>query len=311
MRDQSKVLVIGAAGFIGSHLLEKLSCSGVPALAFDINSRNICNKADWIIGSITDETLLSSAMAGCKTVMYLASSSLPATSNHDIASEVIQHVGVAVKAAEIACRLGVEKFIFASSGGTVYGVDKLEPIDEENALRPRNAYGVSKAAIESYLGIISNIQGLKTISLRISNPYGEFQHSLRGQGFVAATMRAAFFDEPLTIWGDGNVTRDFIYVGDVVSAFLAAHRYDGPSIVVNIGSSVGVKLRNIISKIEEISKRKISLTHEPSRVIDVKNSVLAIEKARNILGWSPMVRLEEGLEVTAEWWQWQARTRSL
>lgn len=186
--------------------------------------------------------------------------------------------------------------------GTVYGHDKQGPLDENDINRPRNAYGVSKISIEMYLSVISTLHDFQTISLRISNPYGKFQKANKGQGFIAAAMKAAVMNEPLTIWGAGDQIRDFIHVQDVAQAFVKAYFYDGPSEAINIGSAKGVSLLSCVRLVEEVTKSKVDLKFTPSRSIDVKSSVLSNSKARRLLEWAPSIDLLDGITATAEWW---------
>jgi len=202
----------------------------------------------------------------------------------------------------------VKRFLFPSSGGTVYGTDPAPgtALREDMATAPRNAYGASKLAIEHYLRLLNGLGRIATVSLRISNAYGEGQRAHRGQGFVAAAIRNALAGAPLEIWGDGSVERDFVHVSDVARAFVMAAHRDDPPPIVNIGSGVAVSLSEIVRRLEDALGQPVPVVHRAGRVVDVKRNVLDISRARATLGWTPEIRLEEGLARTVRWWRHDA-----
>lgn len=302
------VLVIGAAGFIGRNVVQHLLDCNRTVVAMDIKplapgTFRGESKLTWAAGPADDRTAMSTALKSCSMVVYLVSGSLPATANEHISHEVQHHVAETLAVAEFCEQHGVKSFIFSSSGGTVYGLDSEVPIPETAETRPRNAYGVSKLAIEHYLRLITELRSMRTLSLRISNPYGIGQVAKRAQGFVAAAMNAAWSGETLTIWGDGSSIRDYLFVSDVANAINIALDYTGEASVINIGSGCGNTQRDIISGIEQISNRSINVDYTPSRGIDVRSNVLSIEKAASELAWRPKVDLSQGLLQTWEWWE--------
>lgn len=297
------VLVIGAGGFIGRRVTRMLAETGASVTGFDVFQPEDLNGADkWHVGNVDDEALLAAVLAGVDTVIYLASGSLPATANHDLTREIASHVAITVKAAELSEAAGVRRFVFASSGGTVYGQDSDRPLTEDSGTFPRNAYGASKISIEHYLSVLGRLRSMKTISLRLSNPYGPGQMANRNQGFVAAAMQHAFDEAELSIWGDGTVVRDFIYVDDVVEAFIACLSYEGPSDVFNIGSGQGVSLNEMLHAVRISTGKAVRVAYEADRAIDVKVNILDVAKAATRLGWRPEVSLNEGLALTKTWW---------
>lgn len=299
-----RILVVGAAGFIGRHVTHALENSGANVVGFDYaGPSNAQSHFPWVSGSLTDPTLFATAVSDCYGVVFLANSSLPNTSNLDLAAEIDAHVKVSVNAAEICCRHNVSRFIFASSGGTVYGHDSADPLSESAQTTPRNAYGVSKLSIEHYLRLISAMRSMETVSLRISNPYGPGQRAHRNQGFIAAAFQNLQDGATMPIWGDGSVERDFVYVSDVAQAFLAALLVETPPHVVNIGAGQATSLLSILELIEQVHGQAVPVEFEPSRIVDVKRNVLDISKARKTLGWEPRTSLVAGLEKTDAWWR--------
>ena len=299
----SRVLVVGAGGFIGRHVMWALQKAGAAPIGMDLYPPSgTLLDFPWVLGNVADQALFATAAAGCEGVIFLANSSLPATANFDLAAEVGAHVQVSVKAAEICNDQGVKRFVFASSGGTVYGFESSIPLSEDFPTRPLNAYGVSKLSIEHYLRLIGTMRPMSTVSLRVSNPYGEGQLALRNQGFVAAAMQHAMAGTTMPIWGDGNVARDFIHVKDVANAFVAALAADTPPNTINIGSGVAVSLNRILSEIERATNRTVKVAFEQDRAVDVKCNVLDIKLAKETLDWVPTIDLNNGLLQTADWW---------
>src|SRR5439155_18274586 len=181
-------------------------------------------------------------------------------------------------------------------------VDCNRPIPEDTPTRPRNAYGVSKLAVEHYLRILHEIGRGEALSLRISNAFGEGQSAKRGQGFIARAMECAFTGEALVVWGDGSAVRDFIYIKDVAKAFVRGCVYAGKHTEINIGSGVGRSLRDVIKSTEEAVNRRIDVRYEIGRTIDVSANVLDISTAGEQLGWMPTTEFEQAMNFTAEWW---------
>ena len=297
---KERVLVVGGGGFIGRYVVSAFLRAGAKVTAMDLFPPP---EGEPVVGSVADEAWFASAVSGHSIVAFLANSSLPGSANADLAAEVDAHVRVTIKAAEICQAHGVERFLFASSGGTVYGHSSAEPLREDSQTSPRNAYGVSKLSVENYLRVLGFLRDMTTVSLRIANPYGEGQRATRNQGFIAAAMQRAMTGEPLSIWGDGTVERDFLYVGDVASAFLHAAQYRGEPAVLNIGSGQSLTLLEAVKKVEVATGREIATIFEHGRPIDVQKNVLCIQKAKKTIGWAPTTSIDEGLSCTAAWWQ--------
>ncbi|MGQ7794592.1 NAD-dependent epimerase/dehydratase family protein [Faunimonas sp. B44] len=300
-----RVLVVGGAGFIGQHVVAAFRDAGAAVSILDrVPPPERRNERDWIVGSIADASLVASTAAGSDVVVFLANSSLPGSSHANLAAEVEAHVGVTVRAAEICAALGVKRFLFASSGGTVYGIEPQEAggLTVDMPTRPLNAYGVSKLAIEHYLRLIGETRDMSTVVLRISNPYGEGQRAVRSQGFVAAAMEHAIFGTRLPVWGDGTVERDFIHVADVAKAFVLAANCESRTPVLNVGVGTAVSLNAMLRMIEEAVGRRIAVDYQPSRAIDVRRNFLDITRTTREIGWRPSIDLASGLERTARWW---------
>ena len=309
---QPRCLVLGGKGFIGSHLVEALLRAQWPVKVFD--RANIppligaaeAARVEWVDGDFTSEADLSRALADSDVCFHLVSTTLPQSSNADPIFDVETNIGGTLRMLNHAVRLGVKKIIFISSGGTVYGIPRRLPIDEDHPTNPICSYGVTKLAVEKYLHLYRTLHGLDYSVLRLANPFGERQRIRASQGAVAVFMGKVLRGETIEIWGDGSVVRDYVYIGDAVAAMLKATTYQGDEHVFNIGSGAGVSLNVILDTIEEVTGRAANRTYTPARAFDVPASVLAIERARTELEWAPGTSFAEGLAKLMKWMKTEA-----
>jgi UDP-glucose 4-epimerase len=187
--------------------------------------------------------------------------------------------------------------VFASSGGTVYGSPTILPVPEEAATDPVVSYGITKLAIEKYCNLFTRLRGLKTVCLRLANAYGP-RHVGSIQGAIPVFLKCILAGRPIVIWGDGSVIRDYVYVEDIAHAFLLAAEYAGKELVINIGSGMGVSLRQLLAEIQAVVQRPCQVEFEEGRPFDISEIYLDTARARKELNWSPRVTLREGLQLT-------------
>ena len=299
LTDKKKVAVVGGTGFIGTHVVEALTRAGHSVMTLG-RSQSMRGQVTHIQADLADGASIASLVHGHEVVICLASTSLPGTADSDLGGEVRSHVLSTVAFAQECSNLGVSKFVFASSGGTVYGNSTQGRLNESSSTQPISAYGVSKLAIEHYLRVVGRSSPMRTLSLRIANPYGAGQSSARGQGFIAAATAAAEAGEPLTIWGDGSTARDFVAVDDVADAFLAAVTSDCEEDVLNIGSGQQHSLKGIVQRVERAFNVELEVVYEQKRNVDVSSNCLDISLAAETLGWTPKISMEEGLQALAD-----------
>ncbi len=197
---------------------------------------------------------------------------------------------------------GVKRIVFISSGGTVYGVPKTIPISEEHSTYPTSSYGITKLAIEKYLDLYRSLHGLEYVTLRLANPYGVGQRLDAQQGAIAVFLARALRGEEISIWGDGSVIRDYIYVDDAIDAMVRSADVNiQGGCVVNIGAGVGYSINEILSAIEKVTGRRTNKKYVEGRTYDVPANVLDISAAARLLGWTPKISLEEGLLRFSNW----------
>ena len=302
-----RCLVLGGGGFMGSHLSRALLEQGHAVKVFERPNLKPAealphDKAlEWLEGDFLNQEDVGQAVAGCEIIFHLISTTLPKSSNDNPIYDVESNLISTLHMLEAARKAGVRKVLFASSGGTVYGIPKEVPIEESHPTDPVCSYAISKLAIEKYLHFYHALHGLDYCVLRIGNPYGEGQRPNAAQGAVAVFLDKARHDEVIEVWGDGTVTRDYIYVGDVVQAFLKAMTYSGEHRLFNIGAGEGRSLNELIGAIELLLGRPVARKYTPSRAFDVPVNVLDISLARKLLGWQPQTPFQEGLALTRDW----------
>lgn len=299
---KKRCLVTGGNGFIGQHVCAALSAGGYQVRVLDITvASDPLPQVEYFVGSFADPSILDQALRGCDALVHLGWTSLPASSNQTPANDAQINVVGSVRLLEQAVTAGVKQVVFSSSGGTVYGRSEYAPIDEVHLTRPLCAYGVSKLAVEKYLDFFHHHHALRTTSLRIANPYGPGQDHYKRQGVVAVFAQLALQGETAEIWGDGSVVRDFIHIHDVAQAFVSALGDRQTQGVFNIGSGQGTSLEELISAIEHSTQTELKRRYLPARQFDVPVSILDIQKAQRVLGWSPTIALNQGIAETINW----------
>lgn len=298
----AKILVTGGAGFIGSHLVDRLLAENHDVRSFDrVRPEHSHQRLESHVGSFEDSSAVCTALSGMDVCYHLISTTVPASSNADPDFDITSNLLGTLRFLQHAVNAGVSKVIFISSGGTVYGEPRKTPIPETHPTEPICSYGIVKLAIEKYLEIFRRMHGLEYVILRVSNPYGERQRMASNQGAVAVFLGKAWRGETIEIWGDGSVIRDYVHIEDVTAALTAALDYDGTHRLFNIGAGCGLDLNRLLDLIERALGAKTTRRYLPSRAFDVPENVLDIRLAAAELGWKPSISHEKGLERMSEW----------
>lgn len=302
----ARALVLGAGGFIGTHLCAALRRAGDEVVAFGHGESPPWAQNDpgvtWVRGDFAGTALAAETARGCDAVFHLIGSRSPALSDSDPVADLAGTVIATVRFLEALRAAAPRRLVFVSSGGTVYGPTDRLPIPEDAPTEPIGAYGINKLTIEKYLGLHHRRHGLDTCVLRVANPFGEHQVCQRQQGVVAAFIDAAVHGRPISIMGDGSSVRDYVYVGDVAEAMVRAARAPGlTQRVFNIGSGQGRSLNEIAAAVERMSGRPLERVALPARPGDVPAVILDITRARDVLGWQPATPWDTALEGTYRW----------
>ena len=252
---------------------------------------------EWQEGDFGNVQDIHRALENVDVVFHLVSTTQPQSSNDDPSFDVESNLVATLRLLD-QLRGRKTQLIFASSGGTVYGRPQYTPIPETHPTEPTCSYGIVKLAIEKYLALYQLLHGLDYRVLRVANPYGPGQEANRAQGVVGTFLSRVVHDEPIEVWGDGSVVRDYLYISDTVSALLQAAQYQGAERIFNIGSGGGHSVREIIAAVEQVTGKKAKASYTAARKFDVPVSVLDITRAKTELGWQPKVDLNEGLRLT-------------
>lgn len=299
-----RCLALGGAGFIGSHIVDALVERGHKVRVFDrprIDTKNLSNSMSQIefqSGDFSNESEIAKALEGIDTVVHLVSTTTPTSSNDNPVYDAETNIAGTVRMFALAKEAGVKKIVFASSGGTVYGEPLHLPIPETHPNNPICSYGITKLTIEKYLHLFHHLHGLDYSILRIANPYGERQNPSGGLGAVTVFLWKVLHGEPITIWGNGEVARDYFYISDLVAAFVKVIDDTPPSRIYNIGGGRAYSLNEIVATIQAVTGKTTKVNYTPARKLDVPVNYLDITRARNELAWAPTVTLEQGVAKT-------------
>lgn len=296
-------LVLGGNGFIGSHLVDRLLAEDHSVRVFDKypeRYRKPLPEVDYRFGDFGNRGLLAEALQGIDIVFHLISTSLPKTSNDDPAYDVQSNVIETLFLLEKCLEFGIKKVVYISSGGTVYGRPLSLPVLEDAPHEPECSYGITKLTIEKYLALYRQLHGLEYVVVRPSNPYGSRQNPHGIQGAIPVFLGKVANGEPVEIWGDGEVVRDYLYIDDLVDGICRAAFTASPERVFNIGSGEGVSLNRLVAIIREVTGREVPVNYSPSRSFDVPAIYLDISRAQKQLGWQPVTPLREGIRSTWE-----------
>jgi UDP-glucose 4-epimerase len=304
-----RALVTGGAGFIGSNLVDALVERGDEVTVVDDLSTGrrenlegaMARGASLIEADIRDADALRAIFAAARpeVVFHLAAQIDVRKSVADPAFDAGINVGGTINVLAAAQEAGVPRVVNTSSGGAIYGEGQVIPAPETHPVAPEAPYGLSKFCAEQYCEIYERMHGLSTASVRYGNVYGPRQDPLGEAGVIAIFCGKLLEGGQPTIFGDGLQTRDYVFVGDVVEANLAAaaSQASGP---FNIGTGVASSVLDIVNALASQADRPFEPHHEPERLGEVQNISLDTTRAREELGWEPRVGLEEGLRITLE-----------
>ncbi len=297
-------LVLGGSGFVGRHVALRLAQLGQNVTVADRErpppSPHIAAKGITFVPANVQSTDWDALLSQHDVVHHYVWTTTPQTAVAAPLADLSDNVGTTIALLEAMRRQGGKRLVFASSGGTVYGRLKTVPVSEDHALEPISAYGASKTAAETYIGYYCRHFGLDARIARLSNPYGAGQNPKGSLGATATFLFRAMNGEPISIWGDGSVVRDYIHIADVAEAFarlsMAGHleKNSNPA-VFNIGSGVGHSLNDIIEVVRSLLKCEIRVDYLEGRSFDVPVSVLDVSLAKAALKWQPRFNLEAGL----------------
>jgi len=315
-----KILVTVGAGFIGSHVVDLYIKKGYEVVVVDnissgsteyINPKAKFYKLDINELNLNDNKLEDVFKDEKPDVInhHAAQISVSASVKDPVFDASVNILGT-LNLLENCVKYNVKKFIFASTGGAIYEETEKIPIDENHPTRPLSPYGVSKLAIENYLYFYKKVHHLDSIIFRYANVYGPRQDPYGEAGVVAIFINKMLKSENPIIYGDGNQTRDFVYISDAAQVNLLVLKEDFKSkiksddiAIFNIGTGIETSVNELFHKLKKITKANAKEIHGPQKMGELRRSCLNSNKAKEILGWEPEVDIDQGLKLTVKYFK--------
>lgn len=310
-----RALVTGGAGFIGSNLVDRLLKEGYEVCVVDnlVTGRlsNLVGAQESPQFSLVEADITEAATADriadfqAEVIFHLAAQADVRVSVANPVFDANVNIIGTLRVLDGAVRGGTKKFVAAASGGTLYGevpVDQL-PIPETAPWRPLSPYGVSKKVMVDYMRSTQAMTGLETTALALGNVFGPRQDPHGEAGVIAIFFQHYEAGTTPTVFGTGDQTRDFVYVEDVVSAFVAASEHVGTGDLFNIGTGIETSVNQLVNAMNEITQTPITPVRAPARPGELERSVLDIGRAQKFLNWAPTSTVQSGLEKTWNWFR--------
>jgi len=307
----TKIILFGGAGFIGTNLAIELSQdenNDITLVDRDINffedlRKLNLQKFSYVESDFSENTNFDELLEGQEVVYHLVSTTVPTTSNQQIPQELSANIIVTSKLLEACVRQNVKKVIFISSGGTVYGKEVCCPLKEETPTYPISSYGLQKITIEKLLYLYHYMYNLDYRIVRLSNPYGPYQRPNGILGAVTTFTYKALNDEEITVFGDGSVVRDFIYIDDAVDAIIKIATQNVEQKTFNLGCGYGTSIKQLLDIISSTLNIHLKIKYVEGRSVDVPVNYLDIQRYEKYFGTLSPISLEEGIKKTAEFMQ--------
>jgi UDP-glucose 4-epimerase len=303
-----KVLVTGGAGFIGSHIVDMLIDEDFEVVIVDDlssgNERNLNKKARFYQLDIQDSKL--DAIFQKEHPDYVNHQAAQIDVRRSVSDPVFDakvNVLGTLNILQNCVQYKVKKVVFASSGGAVYGEQEVFPAPETHSLRPVSPYGVSKLVAEHYLYYYKYVYELDYVSLRYANVYGPRQDPFGEAGVVAIFIQKMLEGIQPLINGDGEQTRDFVYVDDVAEANMLAMKSNTPDCIFNVGTGIETSINHVFQNLKEIINPSIEEKHRPPKKGEQRRSVIDYQNAKEMLRWEPKTSLHEGLKKTRRYFE--------
>ena len=306
-----RILVTGGAGFIGSHVADAYIAAGHEVAVLDNfstgNERNLNPKAEVHRVDVRDREAVEKVISAfCPQLVnhHAAQAEVPKSVADPVFDAAVNIVG-GLNLLKACVDNKVEKVVFSSTGGALYGEPDIVPCAEDHPVRPLSPYGTAKFCFEQYLGTFKRTFGLDYTVLRYANIYGPRQDFAAEEGRVIAIFASRMLEgRPVTIDGDGNQARDMLHVGDVATANVAAIEH-GSGDTFHVGTGIALTVNEIYRKLSILTDYRGTAKHGPARMGDVYRIALDSSKAKAVLGWEPKVNIDEGLALTVDYFREQ------
>ena len=300
-----RVVILGGAGFIGSHLTHALIEAGYNVRVFQHPRSSMQYIRHLPIevqrGDMNDPDAIISALQNAHTAIHLIHSTVPISSMQDAAQDVIQNIGGSVRWLAQLNKTPLQRLIYFSSGGTVYGNPQTVPIDETHPTEPLSSYGITKLAIEKYVTMYSHLYNIQPVILRPSNIYGPHQKLNISQGVIGVMLDRAIRGETFEMWGNGSSLRDYLYIADVAQAVVQLMSYEGNEHIFHLASGNGTTLNELIRLVNEQTGVSLKISKRTAMKHAVDANVLSYRRLHHATGWRPHTSLADGVALTMEW----------
>lgn len=310
----AKCLVLGANGFLGSHIVDALISDGHKVRAFDrftnathnfIDHKNI----EIIAGDFLNHHELAGALKGMDYVFHFISTTTPATAENDPLIDIETNIRMSVELFQECVSQGTKKIIFASTGGAIYGSNSSENVSESVLPLPVSPYAIGKLTIEHYLRYFEKKFGLNSLVFRISNPYGERQSLASKQGVIPIFLQHIARGEAITVLGDGSMVRDYIYVKDMARMIAGSFMHNKHNLY-NLGSGQGLTINDLVKTMGVIIDKPVKIKHSENPTTFVEKIVLDSSRFYDEFHDMPITNIEDGMLATWKYVQDQVKGAS-
>lgn len=304
--------MIGANGFIGSHVVDALAAKGHEVTAFDRFSSGVTSFSAPNVtrhaGDFLNHADLADALANQQFVFHFLSTTTPAIADNEPTLDIRTNISQSVDLFQLCANAAIEKVYFASTGGAIYGDQGLSRYRETDLALPVSPYGIAKLTIEHYLRYFRAKHGLDSVSLRISNPYGNRQHPRKKQGLIPIALRQIASGAPVLRFGSGAMIRDYIHVEDVARLVAEMTGIENEHDVYNLGSGRGSTVNSVLETIRTVTKQDFDILQVPTPPTFVNEVVLDTSRISAEFSVDSFISLEEGIGRT---WAGQLDSASL
>ena len=297
-----KICIFGAASFIGTNLSLELSKNNFCRL-IDINKDYFIDELsnlEIIEDKLDSNTDFDKLLDGQDIVYHLVSSNNPSSSNIDFEKEIMPNIEFSIRLLESCIKNKIKKVIFISSGGAIYDKNEKCPLKEDSKVNPITTYGLQKLMIEKLLYLYNFKYDLDYKIVRLSNPYGPYQRPNGMLGVVSTSIYNALNDKEITIYGDGKVVRDFIYIDDAIKGIINISNSKTNTRIYNLGTGIGTSINDMLKIVEKVLNKKLKIKYSKSRKIDYKTNYLNISLYEKEFGKINNISLEDGIKKTIE-----------
>jgi UDP-glucose 4-epimerase len=306
MQNKENILLLGGNGFIGKNIIDyvrsnlKLSNKYKIIVLSRNTKKSEYNTIVYIPGDYCDKNVLINLFKNYNftKVIHCATSTTPLTSENNILSDINGNLIATIGLLDVMNNFNCKSIIYLSSGGAVYGEKKIKKITENEICNPLSSYGVVKLTIENYLHLYKKQFGINFLILRVSNPFGKF-HNSEIQGIINVIIKRAIKNDDIEIWGDGNQSKDYIFVEDLVKIIFFLIEKDNWNKTINIGSGISYKLNNILNLIKEYYPN-LKIRYTESKLTDVKDFCLDISLLKSLIDFE-FTNFKTSIKKTIEW----------